>query len=108
MSRGFGRHQRLILAELKETEAFYLSDLFPPDWRGALWFGYEPSEVVALRRAARSLGNAGKIVRYYDGGVRGRLVIARPGAHLSRQALSRQSVRRRRARNDPRSQYLNL
>jgi hypothetical protein len=85
MSRGFGRHQRLILAELKETEAFYLSDLFPPDDQQKPFArrGHETSEVVALRRAARSLGNAGKIARYYDGGVRRRLVIARPGARLS-------------------------
>jgi hypothetical protein len=103
MSRGFGRHQRLILAELKETEAFYLSDLFPPDDQQKPFArrGHETSEVVALRRAARSLRNAGKIARYYDGGVRGRLVIARPGARLSRQALIRQSVHRRRARNEP-------
>ena len=96
MSRGHGKWERLIMQTLDQREAFYLLELFPPG-RGT--WGYRSDlRIRALRRAARNLGNAGKVRRFYDARDRQRrLVIARPsvGVETLRRCLPRMSDRRR-------------
>jgi hypothetical protein len=53
MSRGFGKWQRLILAELASRERFFLRELLPPDCRKA--------DSNSLHRAARKPSDKGMI-----------------------------------------------
>jgi hypothetical protein len=94
MSRGHGKWECLIMQTLNQREAFYLLELFPPG--RATWEYRSDSCIRALRRAARNLGNAGKIRRFYDSRDRHhRLVIARPsvGVETLRRCLPRMSDR---------------
>jgi hypothetical protein len=96
MSRGHGKWERLIMQTLDQREAFYLLELFPPG--RAPWEHRSDLRIRALRRAARNLGNAGKVRRFYDSRDRQRrLVIARPGVGVEtlRRCLPRMSDRGR-------------
>jgi hypothetical protein len=96
MSRGHGKWERLIMQTLDRREAFYLLELFPPGL--APWEHRSDLRIRALRRAARNLGNAGKVRRFYDSRDRQRrLVIARRGVGVEtlRRCLPRMSDRRR-------------
>jgi hypothetical protein len=95
--------QRLLLQKLEVVPAFYLFELFPPMPARARQssnslpsLSYRDPRIVALRRAARSLGNAGKLRRFYDLRDRyRRLVIARPSMTAETLRLPRMSARRR-------------
>ena len=96
MSRGHGKWERLIMQTLDWREAFYLLELFPPGL--APWEHRSDLRIRALRRAARNLGNAGKVHRFYDSRDRQRrLVIARRGVGVEtlRRCLPRMSDRGR-------------
>src|SRR5262245_22492843 len=83
MSRGPGKQQRLILAELAKRDCFYLIELLPENYR--------KSEYNALNRAACTLADSGQITfwRYICGtdghiapGGQAKLLCARYGTQL--------------------------
>lgn len=78
MSKGPGKWQRAILAELEKREAFYLSELLPGQ--------HTRANYVALLRAADRLPQAqAQVIRFtYSTRQDGHIVIVRPGLAFDR------------------------
>jgi hypothetical protein len=82
LSKGPGRWQRIILAELSERDCFYLLELLPANYRKA--------EYNALNRAAWQLAEQRKIDLYrYMCGMRKVLCVRHGGRAAKRPEFNR-------------------